>query len=167
MPGDFSFNSTVSKLGVNNIFVNSTLHTYNLYLDRMKNSKRTSLWGRVQNKLCNKSNLIVYSQFLWRSRDFGTNYGPQHFSSYLLLMLKPEKQTPKMILNAGRINVNSEKKSESQMAFETTTLRDLVRCFNHRATGDLFINFAAYHKGLLDTVKHIVLAVVYYKLCVK
>ena len=70
-----------------------------------------------------------------------------------------------MILNAGRINVNSEKKS--QMALEAINLRDLVRCFNHRATGDLFINFAAYHKGLLDTVKHIVLAVVYYKLCVK
>ena len=36
-----------------------------------------------------------------------------------------------MILNAGRINVNSEKKSESQMEFEATTLRDLVRCLNH------------------------------------
>ena len=40
-----------------------------------------------------------------------------------------------LILNVWR-NEDSEKKSESQMGFEPTTLRDLVGCSNHRATGD-------------------------------
>ena len=34
----------------------------------------------------------------------------------------------------------SGKKSESQMGFEPTTLRDLVGCSNHWATGDSMVN---------------------------
>ena len=33
----------------------------------------------------------------------------------------------------------SEKKPESQMGFEATTLRDLVGCSNHWATGDSMV----------------------------
>ena len=32
--------------------------------------------------------------------------------------------------------METRKKYEPQMGFETTTLRTLVRCSNHRATGD-------------------------------
>ena len=44
-----------------------------------------------------------------------------------------------MILNIRR-NVDSEIKSESQMGFEPTTLRDLVECSNHCATGDSMVS---------------------------
>ena len=39
-----------------------------------------------------------------------------------------------------RIMESSEKKSESQMGFEPTTLRDLVGCSNHWATGDSMVS---------------------------
>ena len=35
---------------------------------------------------------------------------------------------------------NSEKKSEFQMGFEPTTLRDLARCSNHWATADSMVS---------------------------
>ena len=49
-----------------------------------------------------------------------------------------KETTTTMILNV-RWNVDSEK-SESQMGFEPTTLRDLVGCSNHRATRDSMVS---------------------------
>ena len=36
--------------------------------------------------------------------------------------------------------METQKKCEPQMGFKPTTLRDLVGCSNHRATGDLMAN---------------------------
>ena len=36
--------------------------------------------------------------------------------------------------------MQTRKKSESQMGFEPTTLRDLVGCSHHRATGDSMVS---------------------------
>ena len=44
-----------------------------------------------------------------------------------------------MIYVNSRRNVDSEK-SEPQMGFEPKTLRDLVRCSNHWATGDSVVS---------------------------
>ena len=49
----------------------------------------------------------------------------------IMIILKMKQQTHDK-LNAWR----TRKKSEPQMGFEPTTLRDLVGCSNHRATGD-------------------------------
>ena len=62
-------------------------------------------------------------------------------------MFKDETTTT-MILNVRR-NVDSEKNSESQMGFEPMTLRDLVGCSNHWATGDSMVS-----KGQFALVLH-------------
>ena len=36
--------------------------------------------------------------------------------------------------------IGNSEKSEPQMGFETTTLRDLVGCSNHWATGDSMVS---------------------------
>ena len=49
-------------------------------------------------------------------------------------------------LTLGSVSLHqmkTRKKSEPQMGVEPTTLSDLVRCSNHRATGDLMVRKGA------------------------
>ena len=69
-----------------------------------------------------------------------------------------------MILSTRR-NVNWKNIFESHMESNPTTLRDLVDALTTELLETLFINFLSYHKGLIGTIKQILLAVVYNKLC--